>query len=100
VCGGVEYKWNDAWILRGGLRFERTPISDQVRIPLLPDNDRTWLAIGATWNITPRLAVDLAYSHVFVESTSINVVAGNPSFIGGFPTPTRPTPVSTSARPA
>ena len=85
ASGGVEYKWNEQWTLRGGVGFERSPITDQVRIPLLPDNDRTWLAIGATWNITPRLAVDLAYSHVFVKSTAINVVAGNPSFVSGFP---------------
>lgn len=84
ASGGVEYKWSDAITLRGGVGFERTPISDNVRIPLLPDNDRTWLAIGGTWNITPRLALDLAYSHVFVKSTSINVVAGNPSFITPF----------------
>jgi long-chain fatty acid transport protein len=51
---------------------------------LVPDNDRTWLAIGATWTVTPRLALDFAYSHVFVKDTSINVVAGNPSFIAPF----------------
>ena len=37
---------------------------------------------GATWNVTPRLALDFAYSHVFVKDTSINVVAGNPSYNG------------------
>jgi long-chain fatty acid transport protein len=84
ASGGVEYKWSDALTLRGGVGFERSPISDQVRIPLLPDNDRTWLAAGATWNISPRLALDLAYSHIFVKSTSINVVVGNPSFIAPY----------------
>lgn len=81
ASGGVEYKWSDALTVRGGIGFERSPISDQVRIPLLPDNDRTWLAIGGTWNVTPRIALDLSYSHVFVKSTAINVVPGNPSFI-------------------
>jgi long-chain fatty acid transport protein len=83
ASAGAEYKWNDALTVRAGVGFERSPISDQVRVPLLPDNDRTWLALGGTWNITPRIALDLAYSHVFVKSTSISVVSGNPSFTQG-----------------
>jgi long-chain fatty acid transport protein len=81
ASGGLEYKWSEALTLRGGLGFERSPVSDQVRVPLLPDNDRTWLAIGGTWNVTSRLAVDLGYSHVFMKSTSINVVSGNPNLV-------------------
>ena len=82
ASGGAEYKWSDALTVRAGVGFESSPISDQVRIPLVPDNDRTWLAIGATWTVTPRLALDFSYSHVFVKDTSINVVAGNPSYNG------------------
>jgi long-chain fatty acid transport protein len=79
---GAEYKWSEALTLRGGVGFERSPISDDVRIPLVPDNDRTWAAIGATWNVTPQIALDFAYSHIFVKDTSIAVDANNPSFTG------------------
>ena len=51
-----------------------------MRIPLLPDNDRFWVSIGGTYQWSPKLSFDLAYSHVFVKSTPINITAssGNP----------------------
>jgi long-chain fatty acid transport protein len=82
VSLGAEYQWTDALAVRAGLAYEKSPITDQVRIPLLPDNDRYWASVGATYKITNKLSADLAYSHVFVKSTPINVVAGNPNFDG------------------
>jgi long-chain fatty acid transport protein len=79
---GAEYQWTEQLAVRAGIGYEKTPITDMVRIPLLPDNDRTWLSAGLTYNFTKALALDLAYSHLFVKNTPINVVAGNPSFNG------------------
>ena len=54
-----------------------------MRIPLLPDNDRYWLSIGGTYQLTPKMSFDVAYSHVFVKDTSINITsAANPWFDG------------------
>jgi long-chain fatty acid transport protein len=79
---GAEYKWSDRLTLRGGAAYEKSPITDDVRVPLLPDNDRTWLSVGATYEIWKGFSVDLAYSHAFVKSTPIDVVSGNPSWNG------------------
>ena len=51
-------------------------------MPLLPDNDRTWLSVGASYHISRDLVADLAYSHLWVSDTSINISAasGNPWF--------------------
>lgn len=73
---GVEYQWSQALALRGGIGFEKSPITDQVRTPRLPDNDRTWLSVGASYQITPKLGLDLAYSHLFVKNTPINLGPG------------------------
>jgi long-chain fatty acid transport protein len=79
---GAEYQWNPQLALRGGIGFEQTPISDQVRTPRLPDNDRTWLSLGGTYRLTPKMSFDLAYSHLFVKSTSITISdTSNPWFI-------------------
>jgi long-chain fatty acid transport protein len=80
--GGAEYMWNEQLTLRAGAGYEKSPITDDVRIPLLPDNDRYWLSIGGTYRLTPKITFDVAYSHLFVKDTPINVVAGNPSFTG------------------
>ena len=72
--GGAEYMMNEQLTLRGGVGYEKSPITDDVRMPLLPDNDRYWLSIGASYKLTPKLSFDLAYSHLFVKDTPINVV--------------------------
>jgi len=79
---GAEYAWDPKLTLRGGIGYEKSPITDDVRIPLLPDNDRYWVSLGGTYKWSPKLSFDLAYSHLFVKDTPINVVAGNPSFTG------------------
>lgn len=81
---GAEYMMTEKMKLRGGVGFEKSPITDDVGIPLLPDNDRYWLSVGASYQMTPKLSFDLAYSHVFVKSTPINITAasGNSWFDG------------------
>jgi long-chain fatty acid transport protein len=79
---GLEYALNPVWTLRGGVAYERSPITDQVRVPLLPDNNRTWVSAGTTTHVTRYLSVDLAYSYIHLNSTPVNVVPGNPSFNG------------------
>jgi len=83
--GGLEYIASDQWTLRGGFAYEKSPITDQVRVPRLPDNDRYWYSIGATNTVTSRLSIDLAYSYVQVKDAPINLTpgSGNPSFIPG-----------------
>jgi long-chain fatty acid transport protein len=79
---GGEYAWSPSWLLRAGVAFERSPIDDQVRGTRLPDNDRVWLSAGATYNWSDRLALEIAYSHIFVKDAPINISAasGNPLF--------------------
>ncbi len=79
---GAEYVATERLTLRTGFGYEISPITDQVRTPLLPDNDRIWASVGATWEIMKGMSANLAYSHVFVRSTPINISAasGNPWF--------------------
>ncbi len=84
-----------------GAAYEKSPVTDQVRIPTLPDNDRFWLSAGATYKWSPKITLDFAYSHIFVKNAPINDVAGNPFFPGtggGSPTPAPSTRTSTSCR--
>ncbi|HYC16274.1 MAG TPA: OmpP1/FadL family transporter [Pseudolabrys sp.] len=82
--GGAEYIWNERLTVRGGLGYEISPITDQVRTPLVPDNDRFWASVGATWQVIKGVHFDVAYSHVWVKDTSVNISAtsGNPFYNG------------------
>ena len=82
--GGAEYVWTDQLTVRAGAGYEISPVTDQVRTPLVPDNNRVWASVGASWKVFKGLHFDLAYSHVWVQDTSVNISAlsGNPSFNG------------------
>jgi long-chain fatty acid transport protein len=81
---GAEYQWSERLAVRAGVGYEISPVTDQVRIPVLPDNDRIWLSAGFSWALMKDLYVDVAYSHLFIRDTSINITAasGNPWFDG------------------
>ncbi len=79
---GVEYQFNERLTLRTGFGYEIGAIDDQVRTPLIPDTNRVWASVGASYVIIKGLKADLAYSHVFEPDASVNISAtsGNPWF--------------------
>lgn len=79
---GAEYRWNPNLLLRAGLAYERSPVSTSVRSPRLPDTDRIWATLGATYNINNKLSLDVSYAHIFNKKGAIAIVPGNPHFAG------------------
>jgi long-chain fatty acid transport protein len=79
---GAEYRWTERLTVRGGIGYELSPITDQVRTPRLPDNDRFWASLGLSWNLNRAIRLDLAYTHLWVKDPNVNITAasGNPSF--------------------
>lgn len=79
---GAEYVLNEAWTLRGGLAIDETPTSLAHRTPRLPDDDRHWYTIGATWKVSDALDVDFAFAHLKPKDPKIalttdgNTIAG------------------------
>jgi long-chain fatty acid transport protein len=69
---GANYRHSNAWMLRGGLAFDQSPVQDAHRTPRLPDNDRTWLTAGALYNASPSLKVDFGAAYVWVKKATIN----------------------------
>jgi long-chain fatty acid transport protein len=73
VSGGLEYRMNPALTLRTGLAWERSPIQDpDERTLRVPDADRIWASIGASYKWSPRVTIDAAYSHIFVDDSQID----------------------------
>jgi long-chain fatty acid transport protein len=86
--GGFEYQWSPSLAVRAGVAWETSPITDRTRTPRLPDTDRLWVSAGATYNWNERLALELGYSHIFLDDAAIALTAasGNPSFNPGLGT--------------
>jgi long-chain fatty acid transport protein len=78
---GAEYDWTDRWTFRAGVAFEDSPITDANRTPRIPDNDRIWASLGATYKWNDKLSFDVAYTHIFVDDTKINIGPGRADLI-------------------
>ena len=81
---GAEYKLNDAWTLRGGVASDETPTSIEHRTPRLPDDDRLWYSIGATWQVSPALDVNLAYTRIEPDDPKVDIASGGSRIAGPF----------------
>lgn len=75
---GGEYIINPSWTVRAGIAFEKSPVTDGVRTPRLPDNDRMWYSAGLGYKPPqfPGVTVDLGYSFIDVKDTSVSLGAG------------------------
>jgi long-chain fatty acid transport protein len=80
ISAGAEYAYNDALMLRAGAAYEKSPVPDATRTPRVPDNDRYWLSLGASYKLNDSFTANLAYSHVFMKDGDVNIAAG-----GGLP---------------
>jgi len=69
---GATYKPNDTWILRAGLAYDQSPVTNPAdRTPRLPDADRTWLAIGAGLQASRNLNFDFGYAYITVSNAQV-----------------------------
>lgn len=72
IALGFNYKLTDAIILRAGTQFDRSPVTDKHRSTRVPDGDRIWLSVGASYDVTDNISIDAAYAHIFVEDVKID----------------------------
>lgn len=79
---GGEFKLNDAWTLRAGYAYDETPTTIQHRTPRLPDEDRKWYSLGATWQFSDALQLNFAYTHISPD-TPVAVIINTPAAAGG-----------------
>jgi len=68
---------NNQWKFRGGLAYDQTPVQDAERTPRLPDNNRTWLSLGAQYAMNPNLKFDGGFTYIWASDASSNQNAGS-----------------------
>ncbi|HEY4126896.1 MAG TPA: outer membrane protein transport protein [Gammaproteobacteria bacterium] len=103
---GADFRFNDSWTFRGGLALDNSPVPDPSapcnttafnssctndksasRTARLPDGDRTWIALGATWHVSEHSQWDIGYAHLFLGSSlAFNQTnsAGHDHIVGTF----------------
>lgn len=76
VSVGANYDLTPQWRLRAGLGIDESPVpSARYRTARIPDADRRWAGLGASWQPAPGLEVTLGYLHVFADDADIDLRA-------------------------
>jgi long-chain fatty acid transport protein len=70
---GANYKFSNQTKLRLGLARDNTPTNDATRTPRLPDQDRTWVALGIQYKPSKQGTLEFGYVHEFVKDAAVNV---------------------------
>ena len=68
---GGTWKVNQDWTLRAGLAFDQSATDDAHRTPRIPDNDRKWVSLGASYAYSKSLALDFGYTRIFVADGKV-----------------------------
>jgi long-chain fatty acid transport protein len=74
---GATYRPLEACALRIGAAYDQTPVPNNKRTPRVPDNNRTWISIGAAYQALPGLIFSAGYTHIFVEDASLDLNASD-----------------------
>ena len=75
---GAIYGHSPKWTFRAGYAYEETPVpSAERRTARIPDADRNWVSVGASFQATKHITVDASYAHVFVKDPEINETDDN-----------------------
>ncbi len=81
---GLSYYHSDRLTLRTGVAYDQSPVPNPVlATPRLPDNDRIWVSIGASYSINDKTSVDFAYTHEFIDDTNIARTNGTGATLNG-----------------
>jgi long-chain fatty acid transport protein len=82
---GADYRVRRDLTLRGGLKYDRTPTRDGFRDTTVPDSNRLWLGLGASWQLASGSFIDFAFNHVFFKDTTVDTTR---TFFDGTPAAT------------
>lgn len=82
---GVTYKHSEKVTFRAGIALDESPVSTADRTLRIPDGDRFWVSVGATIKLNECYNLDLGYTHIFADDTSIvrKAAGGNEDLFTG-----------------
>jgi long-chain fatty acid transport protein len=73
---GGEYDVNPRLTIRGGISYEESPIQDATaRLIQLPDSNRTWFGLGASYKWSEMTTINVSYLHVELQESRFDRLA-------------------------
>ncbi|MSP53639.1 MAG: hypothetical protein EXR81_05245 [Gammaproteobacteria bacterium] len=71
---GTTYKFTPKFMGRFGLEYDETPTVNAYRELRLPDSNKFNVAMGAHFQPSTRLGLDIGYEHVFAQAVNVDKV--------------------------
>jgi long-chain fatty acid transport protein len=85
---GANYKYGGPWTLKAGVAYDQSPVPNaQSRTVRLPDNDRYWLSLGATYKMSQVSRLDFGWSYIMIKDADIannQTAAGRGNIVGTY----------------
>ncbi len=75
---GLIYDYSPKLTLRTGVAYDTSTVGDYHTISI-PDTDRLWATLGATYHLTPNLSVDAAYAYIHGKKAHFTEDKGKPT---------------------
>ena len=79
---GVNYVLSDYWTIRAGYANDESPVPDEFRTARIPDSDRDWFTLGASYSPGSNMTVDFGFAYLTGDDAPISdtvVIAGPPT---------------------
>lgn len=64
IALGASYDLTKQLTIRAGIAYDETPVKEGYYSISIPDSDRTWYSLGATYYFNDDLSVDIGYAHL------------------------------------
>jgi len=80
---GGTWKMDQDWTFRAGVGFDQGAVDDNHRTPRIPDADRKWVSVGFSYNFSKKTALDLGYTHLFIDTAKINLSSAGDNLTRG-----------------
>ena len=62
---GADYRLNNQWTVRGGVAYETSAVDNpKTRTATIPDADRVWLSLGASYNYSKQIQFDFGATYL------------------------------------
>lgn len=69
---GANFYPSDKIIIRTGLGYDQTPVSNRYRNVQLPDNNRFAFALGGHFQANRAIGIDVAWAHIFSREAIVH----------------------------
>ncbi|ENM5775283.1 outer membrane protein transport protein [Vibrio mimicus] len=69
---GTTYQYDAKLALRTGVAYDTSAVDDKNRTATIPETDRTWVSLGASYVATPQLTLDAGFTYIFAKDATIS----------------------------